>query len=121
MYYTAFYTDCERELSQVTRGRVLTLVYNLQRTTATSRGKIEIGGIPVQMEAGGRSQRLAADSMAEDESLEWMKGDAGFFSPFSGADGGGGRDGRGGAGDGDAVGSSKVFFFMGIVFRLAWF
>ncbi|CAM9436341.1 unnamed protein product, partial [Scytosiphon promiscuus] len=31
MYYVAFYTHCERELSQVTRGNLLTLVYNLRR------------------------------------------------------------------------------------------
>ncbi|CAM9481537.1 unnamed protein product, partial [Laminaria digitata] len=102
MYYTAFYTDCERELSQVTRGRLLTLVYNLQRAPTSPRGRVDIGGIPVQMEAAGRSQRLEPDSMSEKESSYWLDENAAFFSPASwGGRGGGGRGkgrGRGGGG-----------------------
>ena len=70
MYYTAFYTDCERELSQVTRGRLLTLVYSLQRGPTNYRGKVEIGGIPLPMAATGRSQRLMPDLMTKAESQE---------------------------------------------------
>lgn len=37
MYYVAFYTDCERELSQVTSGCLLALVYNLRRAELTRK------------------------------------------------------------------------------------
>lgn len=96
MYYTAFYTNCERELSQVTRGRLLTLVYSLQRAKSSPRGRVSIGGINMQMEAAGRSQRQMPDSMTKSESREWLEGDSAFFSPAScGGGGGGGGTGAG--------------------------
>ena len=92
MYYVAFYTDCERELSQVTRGSLLTLVYNLRRVTTPPAA------------SGGRSSRAAAaaaasTAMSDEDIRAWAMEDAGFFSPGSArGDVGSSSDGGGGTG-----------------------
>eukprot|EP00903_Cladosiphon_okamuranus_P021368 g19638.t1 len=89
MYYVAFYTDCERELSQVTRGSLLTLVYNLRRVT------------PPVAAAGGRSSKATGSTaMPDEEMLAWAAEDAGFYSLPSTGGGGCGRGSSSGGGAG---------------------
>lgn len=52
MYYVAFYNDCERELSQVTRGSLLTLVYSLRRVTTTTTTTMPMPPPPIPAAAG---------------------------------------------------------------------
>lgn len=101
MYYVAFYTDCERELSQVTRGSLLTLVYNLRRvptaaTASSSSSASSVGGVGQKgiaptgpgRPSSSKAAAAAAAAAPAEEIRAWAMEDAGFFS--ASASGGGG-------------------------------
>ena len=77
MYYAAFYTDCERELSQVTSGRLLALVYNLRRAESTRKVSEKSG------RGGGTAQPWDAGdvAMTKREAQDWEKEWAAFSAP----------------------------------------
>lgn len=82
MYYAAFYTDCERELSQVTRGCVLALVYNLTRAASCVGDSGDKGGGKVNPTAAGDGSpagELAAVTVTKKEAEQWGREDEAFF------------------------------------------
>lgn len=120
MYYVAFYNDCERELSQVTHGSLLTLVYNLRRvTTATARTLPTAAAAAAAAEAdagqkkngpaggggsGGGPSHLSWKGEPESttsggELRDWAMEDARFFAPGTGSTGSSG----GGGGSGSSI------------------
>ncbi len=121
MYYVAFYTDCERELSQVTSGSLLALVYNLRRVettagaTASASSTSSVGGAgqkgiapagPGRPSSSKAAAAAAAAAAAPAEEMRaWAMEDTGFFSaPASVGSGGGGGVGDGvGGGSGSRV------------------
>ncbi|CAM9668805.1 unnamed protein product, partial [Hapterophycus canaliculatus] len=111
MYYVAFYTHCERELSQVIDGNLLTLVYNLRRVESNPRRPAPPTADPAVSSRptpqpprgaapGAAAAAAAATSPVVEETREWALEDAGFFAPGAPMDalvacgGGGGSDGE---------------------------
>ncbi|CAN0550129.1 unnamed protein product, partial [Ectocarpus sp. 12 AP-2014] len=79
MYYVAFYTDCERQLSRVTKGNLLTLVYNLRRVSPPGGGGGAGGRPSSSLRGAGRPEAAASPTalaMPAGEKWHWAAADA---------------------------------------------